>query len=107
MSGQGEEDDLAAAWGASLEQGEGAPAAAAAPEPTRVLNQAEIDSLLGFDMGEGDESERSGIRAIINSARGVCSRFGGLDDLFEGVGFDFDFEVGKGFSGLLHGPCDG
>ena len=31
----------------------------------RVLNQDEIDSLLGFDMGDGDDSERSGIRAII------------------------------------------
>ena len=34
----------------------------------RVLNQDEIDSLLGFDMGGGDDAERSGIRAIINSA---------------------------------------
>ena len=35
--------------------------------PERVLNQEEIDSLLGFDMS-GDDDERSGIRAIINSA---------------------------------------
>ncbi len=34
----------------------------------RVLNQDEIDSLLGFDLGDDDGSERSGIRAIINSA---------------------------------------
>ncbi|MGK2255087.1 MAG: flagellar motor switch protein FliM, partial [Brevundimonas sp.] len=34
----------------------------------RVLNQDEIDSLLGFDLGDDDGSEKSGIRAIINSA---------------------------------------
>ena len=34
----------------------------------RVLNQDEIDNLLGFDLGDDDGSERSGIRAIINSA---------------------------------------
>ena len=33
----------------------------------RVLNQEEIDSLLGFDLGDDDGSDRSGIRAIINS----------------------------------------
>ncbi|CAN5174730.1 hypothetical protein BH09PSE1_BH09PSE1_23240 [soil metagenome] len=34
----------------------------------RVLNQDEIDNLLGFDLGDGDDSERNGIRAITNSA---------------------------------------
>ena len=34
----------------------------------RVLNQDEIDNLLGFDLGDGDDAERTGIRAIINSA---------------------------------------
>ena len=38
------DEDLAAAWGAETEGGEGA-------APARVLNQAEIDSLLGFDDG--------------------------------------------------------
>ena len=57
-----EEDALAAAWGAELE---GEPVIAA--EPARVLNQAEIDSLLGFDGGAAAEDSRSGIHRIISS----------------------------------------
>ena len=34
----------------------------------RILNQDEIDSLLGFDLSDEEAAERSGIRAIINSA---------------------------------------
>src|SRR6516162_8822854 len=34
----------------------------------RILNQDEIDSLLGFDLSEDDTGECTGIRAIINSA---------------------------------------
>jgi flagellar motor switch protein FliM len=34
----------------------------------RILNQEEIDSLLGFDISGDDAAERNGIRAIINSA---------------------------------------
>ena len=34
----------------------------------RILNQDEIDSLLGFDLSEEEGGERTGIRAIINSA---------------------------------------
>ena len=34
----------------------------------RILNQDEIDSLLGFDLSEDEGGERTGIRAIINSA---------------------------------------
>jgi flagellar motor switch protein FliM len=33
-----------------------------------VLNQDEIDSLLGFESGSGDDAERKGNRAIVNSA---------------------------------------
>ncbi len=49
----------------------------------RVLNQDEIDSLLGFDLGEGDESERSGIRAIINSALVSYERLPMLEIVFD------------------------
>jgi hypothetical protein len=66
----GSPEDLAAAWGASLEQ-EAATDAAAAPgmaaDAARVLNQAEIDSLLGFGMGPTREAEESGIQRIISS----------------------------------------
>jgi len=34
----------------------------------RILNQDEIDSLLGFDFADDEGEERTGIRAIINSA---------------------------------------
>lgn len=49
----------------------------------RVLNQDEIDSLLGFDMGEGDEGERTGIRAIINSALVSYERLPMLEIVFD------------------------
>ena len=50
--------------------------------PERVLNQEEIDSLLGFDMG-GDDEERSGIRAIINSALVSYERLPMLEIVFD------------------------
>ncbi|WP_396592674.1 flagellar motor switch protein FliM [Brevundimonas sp. R86498] len=49
----------------------------------RVLNQDEIDSLLGFDLGDGDDSERSGIRAIINSALVSYERLPMLEIVFD------------------------
>ena len=49
----------------------------------RVLNQDEINSLLGFDMGEGDDGERSGIRAIINSALVSYERLPMLEIVFD------------------------
>ena len=49
----------------------------------RVLNQDEIDSLLGFDMGEGEEADRSGIRAIINSALVSYERLPMLEIVFD------------------------
>jgi flagellar motor switch protein FliM len=58
------DEELAAAWGAEAEAAAGeAPAA----EPARVLNQAEIDSLLGFDEGPGGGENRSGMQRIISS----------------------------------------
>jgi flagellar motor switch protein FliM len=49
----------------------------------RVLNQDEIDSLLGFDLGEADEADRSGIRAIINSALVSYERLPMLEIVFD------------------------
>lgn len=49
----------------------------------RVLNQDEIDSLLGFDLGDDDGSERSGIRAIINSALVSYERLPMLEIVFD------------------------
>lgn len=49
----------------------------------RVLNQDEIDSLLGFDMDDGGDNERSGIRAIINSALVSYERLPMLEIVFD------------------------
>ena len=48
----------------------------------RILNQDEIDSLLGFDLSE-DTADRSGIRAIINSALVSYERLPMLEIVFD------------------------
>ena len=86
-SDDGEDDeDLAAAWGAALEEqgvsgGDDMAAQWAAmiddSEPElenatrgadRILNQEEIDNLLGFNIEDTIAADQSGIRALINSA---------------------------------------
>lgn len=49
----------------------------------RVLNQDEIDNLLGFDLGDGDDADRTGIRAIINSALVSYERLPMLEIVFD------------------------
>ena len=73
-----EEDDLAAAWGAELE--EDAPPAAM---PARVLNQAEIDSLLGFDEGPIGGEAVSGMQRIISSGLVSYERLPMLEIVFD------------------------
>src|ERR1700734_94920 len=60
---------------------EGAPDTGGTAE--RVLNQDEIDSLLGFDVNSDDASERTGIRAIINSALVSYERLPMLEIVFD------------------------
>jgi flagellar motor switch protein FliM len=50
---------------------------------TRVLNQDEIDSLLGFDLGAGPMSDGSGIAAIVNSALVSYERLPMLEVVFD------------------------
>jgi len=104
MAGDGddyEEDDLAAAWGAALEeQGAGnaedmaAHWAAIIDESDadvensqrgadRVLNQDEIDNLLGFNIEGQIAGEQSGIRALINSAMVSYERLPMLEIVFD------------------------
>ena len=59
----------------------GASGASGAAE--RILNQDEIDSLLGFDMSGDDDADRSGIRAIINSALVSYERLPMLEIVFD------------------------
>lgn len=89
--GGDEQDALAAEWEAMMGGGDGdgggAPSTdvgvAATPEATRVLNQDEIDSLLGFDDAHEDSSERSGIQAILSSALVSYERLPMLEVVFD------------------------
>ena len=83
-AGQSEED-MAAAWGASLDEipGEAAVAAEEAPDTTRVLNQAEIDSLLGFDDGPAGGEDRTGMQKIISSGLVSYERLPMLEIVFD------------------------
>jgi flagellar motor switch protein FliM len=53
------------------------------PGVERILNQDEIDSLLGFDPSIDDTHDRSGIRAIINSALVSYERLPMLEIVFD------------------------
>lgn len=85
----GTEDEMAAAWSAAMEQdGAGqAPASAAAggttPDATRVLNQAEIDSLLGFGAVPTRDASQSGIERIISSGLVAYERLPMLEIVFD------------------------
>jgi flagellar motor switch protein FliM len=86
MSGTGDEENLAAAWGAALEEESSAEAGAApavAADAARVLNQAEIDSLLGFGAGPAREAEESGIQRIISSGLISYERLPMLEIVFD------------------------
>ncbi|MCB1481208.1 MAG: flagellar motor switch protein FliM [Rhodobiaceae bacterium] len=99
-----DQDELAAAWGADLDDDGGSGAVdqdgmASAWESMiddpggrqadngkgaeRVLNQDEIDNLLGFNVDELSRDERQGIRAIINSALVSYERLPMLEILFD------------------------
>lgn len=88
MSGEGEpsEEDLAAAWGAALESAVGdavSEGAALAPEAARVLNQAEIDSLLGFGGGPSRAEAQSAMQRIISSGLVSYERLPMLEIVFD------------------------
>jgi flagellar motor switch protein FliM len=72
----GSDENLAAAWGAETEAGQSA-------EPARVLNQAEIDSLLGFDEGPESGESRTGMQQIISSGLVSYERLPMLEIVFD------------------------
>jgi len=106
---QSEQDSVAAEWGRALDaeatktaerqaqaQAEPplSPSAVAAEESTkilhsskggteRVLSQEEIDSLLGFSLGDISLNDNSGIRAIIDSAMVSYERLPMLEIVFD------------------------
>lgn len=93
MAAEGEEDaaksgddneQMAAEWEAMAdsEGGEAAEDDEDGPSSGRVLDQDEIDSLLGFD-GDADAGEMTGIHALINSALVSYERLPMLDIIFD------------------------
>ena len=75
--------DLAAEWEAMVGGGGVGERFNMPAGAERILNQDEIDSLLGFDLSEDDYNERSGIRAIINSAMVSYERLPMLEIVFD------------------------
>ena len=77
-----EEKDAAESGGdwasAGGDEGGGEPQSA-----ERILNQDEIDSLLGFGLGEDDMGAKTGVRAIINSALVSYERLPMLEIVFD------------------------
>ncbi|MGZ5932468.1 MAG: flagellar motor switch protein FliM, partial [Rhizomicrobium sp.] len=59
------------------------PASAAGGSAERILNQEEIDSLLGFDVNNDQLQDKSGVRAIINSALVSYERLPMLEIVFD------------------------
>src|SRR5579883_3248702 len=85
---QADDDKLAAEWAAMAGDGqppaeEGGDAAAGEIGTARVLNQNEIDSLLGFGDGDEQGKDNSGIRAIIDSALVSYERLPMLEVVFD------------------------
>ena len=84
---QSEEERLAAEWAAMADDSGGGDGgggeAAGATGSTRVLNQDEIDSLLGFDQDAGGDGENSGIMALVNSALVNYERLPMLEVVFD------------------------
>ena len=72
------EEEMSAEWAAMLAgddaDGQGA---------DRVLNQDEIDSLLGFDPNAGGVAELTGVQALINSALVSYERLPMLEIVFD------------------------
>lgn len=75
------DEDVAAQWAAMIDDGSGGDGDAGGGE--RVLNQDEIDSLLGFDLDEQALTDTSGIRAIINSGMVSYERLPMLEIIFD------------------------
>jgi len=90
--GGGDQDDLAAEWESMMagdgdgdgDGGGGGGGGSSGPrEATRVLNQDEIDSLLGFDEDTEEGGERAGIQAILSSALVSYERLPMLEVVFD------------------------
>ena len=80
-AGGGAGEEIATDWAAMLESD---PTKSAASEGSdRVLNQDEIDSLLGFDANTASNVELTGVQALINSALVSYERLPMLEIVFD------------------------
>ncbi len=75
------DDAMADKWAAMIDEEE--PEAGSSGGTERVLNQEEIDSLLGFNVDGMNRDERNGIRAIINSTIVSYERLPMLEIVFD------------------------
>ena len=80
--GKSDDDKLAAEWEAAEEDGDTEGDDARGDTTSRVLNQDEIDSLLGF-ADDGGNDDKSGIKALINSALVSYERLPMLEVVFD------------------------
>jgi flagellar motor switch protein FliM len=78
---EGIDEDVAAQWVAMIDDNDAQEGEKSGGE--RVLNQDEIDGLLGFDLDEQSLADTSGIRAIINSAMVSYERLPMLEIVFD------------------------
>lgn len=81
-SGEGGDDAMAAEWAAMIE-GDDSEEEGGGNATDRVLNQDEIDNLLGFDPNAGGAAEVSGVQALINSALVSYERLPMLEIVFD------------------------
>ncbi|MBZ0140328.1 MAG: flagellar motor switch protein FliM [Pseudorhodoplanes sp.] len=73
-------DDVASQWEAMVEENQSTQTSKGAD---RILNQEEIDGLLGFNLADLNFSDNSGIRAIIDSAMVSYERLPMLEIVFD------------------------
>ncbi|GAB4238459.1 MAG: flagellar motor switch protein FliM [Methyloligellaceae bacterium] len=76
------DEDVAAQWAAMIDDTDSS-SSESSGGGERVLNQDEIDSLLGFDLDEQSLNDTSGIRAIVNSAMVSYERLPMLEIVFD------------------------
>ncbi len=79
----GDGDDLAAEWDSMASDGDDTEGEGTGRDATRVLNQDEIDSLLGSDKVGDDGGESTGIQAILSSALVSYERLPMLEVVFD------------------------
>lgn len=80
----GPDEDIAAQWAAMIDDGDVASSSeSSSGGGERILDQDEIDSILGFGLDEQSLTDTSGIRAIINSAMVSYERLPMLEIIFD------------------------